>query len=295
MSFRRHKKTGFRRFFYVCSLAFERRRQVRCDCGQHGLEAFGVARNDVAFLEEVVTTGEIADQTACFLNQQSARCHVPFGQARLPERIEATGSDISQVEACSACAADAGGLAYQAAEHAQVVLDVVHLVVTEREAGAEQCAFQALALADAQTATVQGSAATTAGGEFFLADRVQNNGVLKATAIFAGDADSKVRDAANEVGSAVQRVDDPQVVGAFAAAFVQAAFFAKDAVSRVGLAQSGNDALFGGAVDLCDVVLGFFFVNLDGIQALDGAENQFAGAAGGAQRDIQHGLHGQFT
>ncbi len=116
--------------------------------------------------------------------------------------------------------------------------------------------------------------------------------MLKAAAVFAGDADGKVRNAANEVGGAVQWVDDPQVVGAFAAAFVQAAFFAENAVSRVGLAQSGDDALLGSSVDLCDVVFGFFFVNLDGIQALDGAENQFAGAAGGAQRDIQHGLHG---
>jgi hypothetical protein len=104
-----------------------------------------------------------------------------------------------------------------------------------------------------------------------------------------------VRNATHEVGGAVERIDDPEVVGAFAAAFMQAAFFAKDAVGWVRLAQGGDDALLGGAIDFGHVIFRVFFVDLDGIQALDGAENQFAGAAGGAQRDIQHGLHGWIT
>jgi hypothetical protein len=101
--------------------------------------------------------------------------------------------------------------------------------------------------------------------------------------------------ATQEVGGAVQWVDDPQVIFAFAAARVQAGFLAKDAVGRIRLAQGIDDFLLGRAVDFGHVVLGFFLIDLDGIQALDGAENQFTGAAGGAQRDIQHGLHGRFT
>ncbi|MND96397.1 hypothetical protein D3C80_886900 [compost metagenome] len=120
--------------------------------------------------------------------------------------------------------------------------------------------------------------------------------MLKAATVFAGNADSKVRNATQEVGGTVQWVDDPQVVLAFfAATGVQAGFFAVDGVVRVGLAQGIDDALLCGAIDFRDVILGVFFINLDGIQALDGAENQFTGAAGGAQRDIQHGLHGRFT
>jgi hypothetical protein len=139
-------------------------------------------------------------------------------------------------------------------------------------------------------------AAATAGGEFFLANRVENHGVFQAATVFAGDADGEVRNAAQEVGGAVQRIDDPQVVFAFdAGAGVQAGFFTLDRVIRVGLAQCVDDFLFGGAIDLGYVILGVFFVDLDGIQALDGAEDQFTGAAGGAQRDIQHGLHGCVT
>ncbi|MNZ48357.1 hypothetical protein D3C78_660990 [compost metagenome] len=119
--------------------------------------------------------------------------------------------------------------------------------------------------------------------------------MLQTALVLAGDADGEMRDAVDEVGGAVQRIDDPQVVGAFAGAFQHAAFLAHDAVVRVGLAQGGDDAQFGGAIDFGDVVLGVFLVDRDGIQAFDGAENQFTGAAGSAQGDIQHRLHGEFT
>ena len=118
--------------------------------------------------------------------------------------------------------------------------------------------------------------------------------MFQATTVFAGDADGEVWNAAQEVGGAVQWVDDPQVVFAFAAAGVHASLFAHDGVSRVSLAQGVDDFLFGGTVHFGHVVLGVLFVDLDGIQALNGAENQFTGAAGCAQRDIQHGLHGVF-
>ncbi len=119
--------------------------------------------------------------------------------------------------------------------------------------------------------------------------------MLQAATVFAGDADRKVGNATQEVGGAIEWVDDPQVFFAFAAASVEAGFFAADGVSRIRFAQSVDDFLLGGTINLGHIVLGVFFVDLDGIQALDGAENQFTGGAGGAQRDIQHGLHGHFT
>src|SRR5690606_6723569 len=179
------------------------------------------------------------------------------------------GRDVGQVQAGGAGAADAGGLADQAAEHAQVVVEVVDLVVAEGEAGAEQGAFQALARADAQAATVEGGATATAGGELFLAHRIQDHGVFQAALVFAGDADGEVGHATDEVGGAIQRIDEPQVVGAFALAFQQAAFLAEDAVVRVGLAQCLHDGQLGGAIDLGDVVLGVLLVDGDNVQALD--------------------------
>src|SRR5690606_33798452 len=149
--------------------------------------------------------------------------------------------------------------------------------------------------AHADAAPVQRGATAAAGGEFFLAHRVQYHRVLQAALVLAGDAYGKMRHAAQEVGGAVQRVDDPLVVRPFALAGDLAGLFALEAVVGVGLAQQIDDALLGGKVDLADVILGFLLVGRDGVQAFDGAEDQFTGAARSAQGDVQHGLHGEDT
>jgi len=53
--------------------------------------------------------------------------------------------------------------------------------------------------------------------------------MFQAATVFAGDAYCEVGDAAQEVGGAIQWVDDPQVVFAFAATFMQAGFLTQDA------------------------------------------------------------------
>src|SRR5690554_7897499 len=60
--------------------ALHRRCQVRLDGGQHGLEALRIAGHDLAFFQELVATGEVADQAARFLNEQASGGHVPFGE-----------------------------------------------------------------------------------------------------------------------------------------------------------------------------------------------------------------------
>src|SRR5690606_17079237 len=149
-----------------------------------------------AFLKEFMAAAEVTDQSASFLNQQGACGHIPLAQAKLPKGIEASGGNISQIQAGCAGAPDAGSLADQAAEHAQVVVQVVQLAVAEREAGAEQCAFQAFAFADTQATAIECCAASAAGGELFLAYRVDDDRVFQSATVLAGDADCIVGDAA---------------------------------------------------------------------------------------------------
>src|SRR5690606_9000827 len=194
--------------------------------------------------------------------------HVPFRKAELPEGVVTTGCDVRQVQARGTGATDAGGLACQAAEHAEIGIQVIHLPVAERKAGAQQCAFEALARADTQASPVECCTTTTAGGEFFLANRVEHYRVLEATTVFACNAHGIVRNAADEVGGAIQRIDDPEVISTFSGALRDPAFLAEDAVIGVRLAQRGHDQLFGGAVDLGDIILRVFLIYRDHVHAL---------------------------
>src|SRR5690554_4972341 len=182
--------------------ALHRRCQVRLDGGQHGLEALRIAGHDLAFFQELVATGEVADQAARFLNEQASGGHVPFGGSELREGVIAAGGDVGQIQAGGAAAADAGSLADQAAEHAKIVVQVGDLILLERETGTQQSAVQALAVTYPQTLAVERGTTATAGGEFFLADRVENDRVLDATLDATGDTHGKVRYAAQEVGRA---------------------------------------------------------------------------------------------
>src|SRR5690554_6567458 len=78
--------------------ALHRRCQVRLDGGQHGLEALRIAGNDLALFQELVATGEVADQAARFLNEQATSGHVPFGQTEFPESVIAPGGDVGQIQ-----------------------------------------------------------------------------------------------------------------------------------------------------------------------------------------------------
>ncbi len=65
-----HKKSTPKGAFSLAGcLALQRSRQVGLDGGEHSLEAFGVAGNDVAFFKEIVAAGEVAHQAAGFLDQ----------------------------------------------------------------------------------------------------------------------------------------------------------------------------------------------------------------------------------
>src|SRR5690606_25526741 len=251
--------------------ALHRRCQVRLDGGQHGLEALRIAGNDLALFQELVATGEVADQAARLLNEQATGGHVPFGQTEFPEGVIAAGGNVGQIQAGSATAADAGRLADQAAEHPQIVVQIVDLVLLEREAGTQQGAVQALAVAYPQALAVECCTPTAAGGEFFLAYRIENDRMLDATLDAAGDAHGKVRYAAQEVGGAIQRVDDPDDIRAFTLTGLEAGLFGVKAVIRVGLAQMIDDGLFCSPVDFADVVVRFLLVDGQDVQPLHGA------------------------
>ena len=85
-----------------------------------------------------------------------------------------------------------------------------------RKTGADQRFFQLGALADADAALVEEGATALAGGKQFVALGIEHHGLSKLPVMGERDRNRVLREAVNEVGGAVQRVDDPLVFGLLA-------------------------------------------------------------------------------
>ena len=157
-----------------------------------------------------------------------------------------------------------------------------------REAGGDQRAFQAARLADAHAAILQVRTAAASGAEDLPAHRVVHHRVFQPALDLAGDRDGKDREAVQEVGRAIQRIDDPYRVAVTA----RATFLGKEGMARVVALDDADDLCFGGLVDLGDEVVAALGRDLQGFHAVQAADDDFAGAAGGAHGNVEKRLHG---
>ncbi len=90
-----------------------------------------------------------------------------------------------------------------------------------------------------------------------------------------------------EIGGAVERIDDPDEFAVAAAA----AFLGEEGVLRVAAANGGDDVGLGLAVDVGDEIVAALAVDFQGIEAREAAYDQIAGAPRGAHADIEQWLH----
>src|SRR5688572_26706108 len=102
-----------------------------------------------------------------------------------------------------------------------------------------------------------------------------------------GDRDRELRETVQEVRGAVERVDDPGVV----VARRRAALFREETVRRVGLAYRRDQDLLGGAIDLAHEVIAVLLADRERADAVEAARNDVAGAARGADRDVEQRVH----
>jgi hypothetical protein len=85
--------------------------------------------------------------------------------------------------------------------------------VAEREAGADKRVGQSVEFCDANTAFVEVGAAAARGGEEVVARGVIDDGLRDDAFVGEGDRDAVVLEAVDEVGRAVEWVDDPLILG----------------------------------------------------------------------------------
>ena len=102
-------------------------------------------------------------------------------------------------------------------EHGEIVIDVgrVHAI---GKAGADQRALQRALGADANLLALELRAVAARCGEEFLAHGIVDDRMLQAAPVLDRDRDRERREAVQEIGRAVERIDDPDVLAVAAAA-----------------------------------------------------------------------------
>src|SRR5450830_1121270 len=247
----------------------------------------GVAGQAFLLFQEVGFTGEIADQAAGFGHQQRARSDVPGRQTGFEEAVAETGGHIGQVQGGGAGAAQAGGAGHDVGHHGQVGLEVV--ARAEGEAGGDQRLTQAGALAHADAALVQVGATALGGGEQVVAAGVVDDGLFDLAAHRQRDADAVHGKTVDEVGGAVERIDDPDEFRVFGAMRL-ARFLGQDAVARVGREKGLDDDVLGRLIDFRHKVIHLLLRDAHGFDIECRAVDDGASGACGLDGHVEHGV-----
>jgi hypothetical protein len=141
-------------------------------------------------------------------------------------------------------------------------------------------------------------AAAARGREQVVAARVVDHGLLDLAAHLQRDADAVDREAVDEVGGAVERIDDPDVVGTLPAVDL-ARFLGPDRVVGVGGQQRLDDSGLARMVHLGHEIVDLLLGDPDGFDVERGPVDDRAGSAGGLDGHVEHGMeigggHGLF-
>lgn len=161
--------------------------------------------------------------------------------------------------------------------------------VAEGEAGAEQGTIQILALGNAQAAIVEVRSAAPAGGKQLVMHRIIDDRVLQAVEMADGNGDADLRHAVDEVGGAIEGVNDPLEV------FIgdAAAFLGENPVIGVSAADNLHDGGLCALIDVRDKVIVRLAGDADFIDPVEAAVDDIASFAGrtngGNENRMLHG------
>src|SRR5258708_8742252 len=160
----------------------------------------------------------------------------------------------------------------------------------ERRGGGAEAVLQLLALTSPNAAVVQEGAAPMRSREQLVPRRVVDHAVRELAAVLDSDRNAILRKAVDEIGGAVERIDDPPVF--LLSRVNQTRLFGENAVVGIGFLHHLDDRRLGRAVDLGDEIVGALRLDLQAAAVERGAIDDRAGAARGAHGDVEHRVHG---
>ena len=206
-------------------------------------------------------------------------------QSGLKECVRESRSHISQVKRSRPRAAQPGRALHDFPHHRQVAVEVV--ARAKWKAGRDQAFLHPDAFGNAQTAVVHVRAAPLGGGKEVIAAGIKYDGLLDLAFDRERNAHAVDRKAVDEVGRAVQRIDDPDKLGVFRA-MGAARLLGMDAVPRVGGQQGLDDDLFAGVIDFGDKVVDLFLGDTHGLDVECCAVDDGASGACGLDGHVDH-------
>ena len=156
-----------------------------------------------------------------------------------------------------------------------------------RQAAGDHAFVELAAAGDAQPLVVEEGALAALGDVEIVIGRIVDQAGDNGALALQADRNRELRDAVQEVGGAVERIDDPGV--ALVVAFADAALFADEAVTRPRLGEVGVQHLLGAPVGHGDEIGGAFQRDLEILDLAEIALEAAAGAARGFDHDVDEG------
>ena len=154
-----------------------------------------------------------------------------------------------------------------------------------RHAGAYNGIRELDAAGDAQAAVIDEGAAAPFGGVELVHRRIVDDAGDQLALSLERDRDGEYRDAVQEIGRAVERVDDPAVLAVIAVD--RAAFFHQEGIARPRTRELGVDDFLGLAVGLADIVARTFQRDLQVLHFAEVARQRTAGLDCGLNHDVE--------
>ena len=181
----------------------------------------------------VVAAVEIGDEAAGLAHQEEAGGDVPRREVALPIGVEAAGRDPGEIERRRAEAAQARDLRLH---RGNLLAEQREVAAAEmRQPAGDDRVGEPLPRRDPQAPVVEEGALAALGGEQLVVDRIVDQAGDDRAVALERDRDREMRNAVQEVGGAVERIDDP---GDGSCRCPRgAAFLAEEAVARPRLGQ----------------------------------------------------------
>src|SRR5215471_18546661 len=195
-------------------------------------------RDDVATLPVTLSAVEVGEHAPRFLDQQRPRRDVPWREVKLEETVEHAGGDHSQVERGRARAPHGAGEEKDLLEKLEI--EINPLAIPKRESGRHERSLDAFPVGDANARAVTKRAGAPRRGVQLIAQWVPDDPGNELGAFARSHGNAPERKPGDEVGGAVERIDDPRPRRAGFSRTT--AFLAQERVVRKALPDLRHDA-----------------------------------------------------